>query len=128
MKLDKESIAKADPLLEDTLKQAGEDENIRAVVVLGSSVPAGQVDQEPHPSQFPSRQAWREAMVERRESQLEGEIGDTLEELRNLSLNPRGGTISRAVAVEGSARDIADSLALPGVNHAILDREIEALM
>lgn len=128
MKLDEEQIAKADPLLKDTLNKAQEDENIRAVVVLGSSTAANQGDQEPHPSEFPSYQAWREAMVERRKSQLAGEIGDTLEKLRDLSLNPRGGTISRAVAVEGTASNIADSLALPGVSHAILDREIEALI
>ncbi len=81
MKLDKEQIAKADPLLKDTLKQARGDENIRAVVVLGSSKPANQVDQEPQPSEFPSSRAWREALVKRRKKQLEGELGDTLEKL-----------------------------------------------
>lgn len=123
--LDEKRVAKTDPLLEETLKHARGDENIRAVVVLSSVEPTSRVDQEPHPSQFPSRQAWRKALINRRESQLSGEIGGTLEELRNLSLKPRGGTVGRAVVVEGPARDIAASLDLPGVRHASLDRTIE---
>jgi hypothetical protein len=127
MKIDERHVSKTDPLLEDTLKHAREDENIRAVMVLGSDKPTSRIDKELHPSQFPSRQAWRKALVEQHESQLEHEIGGTLEKLRRLSLKPRGGQIGRAVVVEGPAANIAASLTLPGVEHASLDRSIELL-
>ena len=125
MKLNERHIAKTDPLLEDRLKHAREDENIRAVMVLEPEEPTGSIHKQPHPSQFPSRQAWREALVEQRKGQLEDEIGGTLKELRELALKPQGGKIAQAVVVEGPAANIASSLDLPGVRHARLDREIE---
>ena len=125
MKLADRHVAKTDPRLEDTLKHAQEDENIRAIVVLEPDAPTNRVDKKLHPSQFSSRQAWREALIEQRENQLAGEIGSTLEELEKLSLKPRGGKVGRAVVVEGPARDIAASLDLPGVIHASLDRPID---
>ena len=125
MKLADRHVAKTDPRLEDTLKHAQEDENIRAIVVLEPVRPANRVDKKLHPSQFSSRQAWRQALIEQRENQLAGEIGGTLEELEKLSLKPRGGKIGRAVVVEGPARDIAASLDLPGVIHASLDHPID---
>jgi hypothetical protein len=124
LKLNEKHIAKTDPLLEDRLKHAREDENIRAVMVLGPEEPTGSIHKQPHPSQFPSRQAWRETLVKQRKGQIEGEIGGTLKQLRELSLNPQGGKIGQAVVVEGPAANIASSLDLPGVHHASLDREI----
>ena len=124
MKLNERHIAKTDPLLGDRLEHAREDENIRAVMILGPEETSSSVHKELHPSQFPSRQAWREALVEQRKSQLEDEIGGTLKELRELALKPQGGKISQAVVVEGPAANIAASLDLPGVRHASLDREI----
>jgi hypothetical protein len=124
MKLNERHIAKTDPLLEDTLKHARGDENIRAVMIVGPEEPTSSVHKQPHPSQFPSRQAWRDALVKRRKGQIEGKVGDTLKQLRELSLNPQGGKISQAVVVEGPAANIAASLDLPGVRHASLDREL----
>ncbi len=124
MKLDGRHVAKTDPFLEDTLKRAREDESIRAVIIVEPDAPPDSGDREPHPSEYPSRRAWREALIERRESRLADEIEGTIEELRKLSLKPRGGKMGRAVVVEGSARDIAASLELPGITHATLDRRI----
>jgi len=125
MELSANTAAKIDPLLRERLRNAREDETIRVVMVLGEDEHSSRIDREMHPSQFPSRTAWREALIKQRQSQLASEIGDTLEGLRERSLQPRGGTISHTVVVEGSVRDIVSSLELPGVRHASLDRPIE---
>ncbi len=124
MELSANKAAKIDPLLREKLQGARGDETIRVVMVLGEDEHSSRIDRQLHPSQFPSRTAWREALIKQRGSQLEDEIGDTLESLRRLSLQPRGGTIGRTVVVEGPVRDIVSSLELPGVRHASLDRPI----
>lgn len=128
MKLDKRHTEKIDPLLRDALRRAEEKEILRTVMVLGpesKDAEKGLREQELDPSQFPSRVEYRQALIKHRQAKLADDIGDTLQALRDLSLTPRGGTISRAVVVEGSARQILASLDLPGVRHASLDRPIQ---
>ena len=130
MILEKVHMDKTDPLLQDALRQAGEDEILRAVMLLGpadggDNEEKGWVGQEPDPSQFPSRKAYRQALIEQRQSQLAGDIGQTVEALQELSLAPRGGKISRVVVVEGQTHQILTALDLPGVQHASLDQPIE---
>jgi hypothetical protein len=128
MKLRKGHIDKTDPLLQDVLGQADGSEVFRVVMLLGSESKEEErrsLDQEPDPSQFPSRKAYRQALIDQRQSQLADDIGQTLETLQELSLAPRGGKISRVVVVEGQAQQILTALDLPGVQHASLDQAIE---
>jgi len=92
---------------------------------LGPDEQDGDVDQDLRPDQFPSRAAWREALIERRKAQVAHDIGSTLQALRDLSFKVGGGTTSRTVVVEGTAQNILASLELPGVRHASLDRPIQ---
>lgn len=125
MKIDERYLTKADPQLRNALKEAKGSEVLRAIMLLGSDEEGHDLDQDLHPSEFPSRRAWREALIARRQRELELEIRDTLQALKNLDLKARGGKTSRTVVVEGPARQILTSLELPGVRHASLDRSIE---
>jgi hypothetical protein len=128
MKLEDRHVQKIDPLLQDALGQAEDEEILRAVMVLGpesGDTEKGWRGEAPEPSQFRSRKAYRQALIEQRQSQLVEDIGQTLEALRDLSLTPRGGKTSRVVVVEGPAHQILTALDLPGVQHASLDRPVE---
>lgn len=123
MKLNEELVAKIDPLLEEALRKAKGNELIRAVMILEpqiTTVTKSSLNQ----NQFPSYQAYRLALIDRRKSQLADELGDTIQALQNLCLKTLGGTLSRVVVVEGSADAIVRSLELPGVKHVTLDRLI----
>jgi hypothetical protein len=66
-------LRKADPLLEKALKEAEEDDVLRCVMVLGPDREDGgeqSVSPEVHPSDFPSKRAFREALIEQRQHQL----------------------------------------------------------
>ena len=125
MQLNERYIAKIDSLLRDALADAPDDAILRAVMVLGPDEGSeGASEPDLHPSAFPSRVAWRQALIARREQQLARETGRTVDALRDLCLRPCGGTIGRTVVVEGTAQHILTSLELPGVLHASLDRPI----
>lgn len=130
MKLRESHIAKIDGLLREALEEAAGEETIRAVMVLASDADEQAAEDvetasEPQPSQFPSRAAYRQAMIERRQTLVRRGIGKAKQDLANLSLNPRGGGIGHTVVVEGLASRVLASLDLPGVRHASLDRRIE---
>lgn len=130
MKLRKGHVNKIDPLLQDALRQAEGNEILRAVMLLGPESGDAEkvwVSRELDPSQFPSRKAYRQALIEQRQSQLADDIGQTLEALQDLALAPRGGKVSRVVVVEGQAHQILTALDLPGVQHASLDQPIELI-
>ncbi len=125
MQRDGRYSAKIDPHLRDALADAPDDTILHAVMVLdpdADNEESGEPDL--HPSAFPSRAAWRRALLARREQQLARDTGRTVDALRDLCLRPRGGTVGRTVVVEGTARHIRASLELPGVLHASLDRSI----
>ncbi|MFN9558849.1 MAG: NACHT domain-containing protein [Dolichospermum sp.] len=124
MNLKEDQISKIDPLLEEFLMNARGDEKIRVIMTLGDENQLRNNQALPmlEPGNFPSPIAYRQALIERRKNQLSEVIGNTIQELRNLSLKPLGGTMSRVVVVEGSATDILNSLELSGVNNVSLDQ------
>ncbi|MDB9449280.1 NACHT domain-containing protein [Dolichospermum circinale] len=124
MNLKEDQISKIDPLLEEALMNARGDENIRVIMTLGDENQLRNSQTLPilEPGNFSSSIAYRQALIERRKNQLSQVIGDTIQELQNLSLKPVGGTMSRVVVVEGSAIDILNSLELSGVNNVSLDQ------
>jgi thiol-disulfide isomerase/thioredoxin len=124
MNLKEDQISKIDPLLEEFLMNARGDENIRVIMTLGDENQLRNSQALPmlEPGNFSSSIAYRQALIERRKNQLSQVIGDTIQELQNLSLKPLGGTMSRVVVVEGSATDILNSLELSGVNNVSLDQ------
>lgn len=123
MKLCETYLAKTDPLLRDALENANGDEILRCLMLLGGQE-APVASQELDPSQFPSRQAYREALIAQRQELLAHQTSHTRKALQALSLKPRGGDISMIVVVEGTACKIWAALALPGIRHATLDRVI----
>ena len=126
MKLNESQIAKIDPLLEEVLMRAKGDEVIRAIMSLGDENQLNSNASNPplEPQQFTSSEAYRQALIDRRKSQLTEVLGDTIQALQQLSLKTLGGGLSRVVVVEGSADAILRSLALSGVNHVTLDQLI----
>ncbi|MDZ8184214.1 MAG: NACHT domain-containing protein [Nostoc sp. ChiSLP02] len=126
MKLNESQIAKIDPLLQEVLMSAKGNEVIRAIMSLGdeNQIRLNANNSSLKPQQFTSSEAYRQALIEQRKSQLAEMLGDTIQELQQLSLKPIGGELSRVVVVEGTADDILRSLSLSGVNHVTLDRLI----
>ena len=123
-------IAKIDSLLRDVLMDALGNEVIRAVMVLApETLPKGEEvsPPTPDPSSFQSREAYRRAMIAIRQKQVKDSIRKTRQQLDALFLNPRGGTVGYTVVVKGPAHHVLDSLKLPGVQHASLDREIHLI-
>lgn len=128
MKLDDIHTEKIDPLLRDALNQAQEDKVLLVAMVLDSEsndVENGDKSQKLDPSQFGSREVYRKALIDQRQTKISSDTGNTRRALTELSLKVRGGAISRIVVVEGTARQILAALELPGVRHASLDRPIE---
>jgi hypothetical protein len=124
MNLKEDQISKIDPLLEEALINARGDEKLRVIMTLGdeNQLRSHQNVANLKPADFPSHTAYRQALIERRKNQISEVIGDTIQELQNLSLKPIGGTMSRVLVVEGSATDILSSLELSGVNNVNLDQ------
>jgi hypothetical protein len=130
VKLSKTHLEKIDPKLQEVLEKAKGDEIVTCLMLLGPELEDAKqrsASEELNPAQFPSRKAYREKAISQRKDELAHNIGITLQKLRDLSLNPRGGNISPTVVVEGMARQILAALELPGVRHASLDRPIELI-
>ncbi|NEP57422.1 MAG: NACHT domain-containing protein [Symploca sp. SIO2G7] len=130
MKLTESHIAKIDPLLEEELIRAEGNERLRVAMAIGSDK-ANQSgedhSQKPHPSDFNSPRAYRQALIDRQRNQLARELDTTIQALKDLSLEIYGGTTSRIVVVEGTAYQIFSSLDLPGVRSASLDQTIRRI-
>jgi len=132
MKLNKRHIDKIDVLLEDALLNARGDELLKVVIVLDSQranreTLSQQLSQQPKPSEFPNRTAWRKALIAQQQTQLAKAIGDQIEGLKDLSLTTHGGITTNIVVVEGAARQILRALELPGVSHASLNQPLVIL-
>jgi hypothetical protein len=95
-------------------------------MILDTSAASPRSDESdlPKPSQFPDRIAYRQALIAKQKAARTESIGATIESLKDLSLRVQGGEITPAVIVEGAAKDILISLALPGVRSVALDRPI----
>jgi hypothetical protein len=118
---------KADATLQHALDRAHDDQVLTAILLLehpdhGGSppLPSDIVD----PSQFPDRVAYRKALIELRQKQMASDNAETLGQLETFQLSPRGGLISHAVVVEGTAANLLHALDLPGVSRAILDQPV----
>jgi hypothetical protein len=147
MKLSAMTKEKADDHLRSALTKAKQDDRIRAILILepdakvdesdpdrrasskskaekeGKSLRGSELSQasDLKPSQFPTRTAYREALIDLRQSELSEGIGETIQRLRDLSLEVHGGQSTRAVVIEGSASNIDRGLQLPGVRSGALD-------
>jgi hypothetical protein len=126
MTLDNEinQTAKADPLLQNALRQATEDETLRVLVSLRPESQAEVEPGAPSPEQFSDRVSYRQAIIQHQQVHQGQNLEKAIGELKRLSLDVQGGAISPVVVVTGSAKDIARALDLPNVTHASLDREI----
>lgn len=117
------SLRKADRALRRALEQAAPDEVLRAVLQLVVQNSGG--TDPPDPGDFPSRVAYREALIRRRYEALAGQIDPTTEALRRLDLSPQSmGSTPALVVIEGTAARIRSALRLPSVRHASLDRPL----
>ncbi len=129
MKMSKRMAAKADSPLCEALAQAKGDDVLSAVMLLGSEESDSGIsdDDRIDPAHFTSRTEYRKKLIEQRSADVKSEIGETINKLSDLSLNPRGGKIGRAIVVEGPARQIAAALDMPSVRHASLDRRVRLI-
>jgi hypothetical protein len=114
--------SKADPALCRALSRAEGKDVLRVLLLLAPA--SHDSDAEPDPKAFPSRAEYRRALIERRQAQIQAQIGPTIEALHRLGLSPKGGTLSRGVVVEGPAKTVAAALELSAVEHASLDRPV----
>lgn len=128
MRVNRKILNKADPELREALKNAEGEEVLSAILLLGPDQEERCTNtEELSPSQFPSRTDWRKALIAQRQQQMEQEIGGTIQALRDLGLEPHGGTITRAVVVQKEAQQVVKALELPGVRHASLDQPIDLI-
>jgi hypothetical protein len=115
---------KADQLLQAALQRTGKT-SLRAILFLRSL--DGKISAEenpPDPGKFSSRTAYREALIDHRQRSLARSQGDTIQQLVELGLDPRGGKTLRAVVVEGEPEKLRQALELPGVARGVLDRQM----
>lgn len=123
MKLSTHQISKIDNALKEALEQAEGHEFLRTVMVLGSPRKE-QSGSKLKPSDFPSRTAYREALISDTQQHQSTYLGNVKKGLADLALDVKGGAISQSVVVEGTAGNILSSLELPEVRHASLDQPI----
>jgi hypothetical protein len=122
MELNQAQISKIDTALQETLVYAQHDEMIRVIIVLRTE--EASANSVLMPSQFASRQAFRQALINQRRQQMSIEVEDTLESLRRLSSKTLGDSVSPVIVFEGNALQILRALELPGVHYVSLDRLI----
>jgi predicted NACHT family NTPase len=124
--LSESHIRKSDPILLARLADAKEEEVLRVAMMLTADSLSQNMNLPTlEPSQFSSRVAYRQALIQRQQTFLEATIGSTIQDLQNLSIKTYGGTTSRVIIAEGTAKQILKSLELSGVYHASFDQAIE---
>lgn len=127
MKLSREQETKVDQPLLESLSHEGGDRLIRVIMTLRADDTEDQSAQGPEdvqPSKYGSRESYRAALIERQRKLMALQLEQTRHSLESLALCVRGGKLGRTVVVEGSAKQIASSLELPGVERVRLDIEI----
>lgn len=107
--------AKVNDALARVLGAASPVDPVRAVLVL--TPPTSERGPSPTPADFPNREAFRRAMIDREAARRDPQV---LDALRHRGLHPRGGELG-AVAVEGTAEQLVGALTLAGIQHALLD-------
>lgn len=124
MKIRSDLQEKTDEGLRAALQAAEEHEVLRTLMLLETDDDE-EAPLEPHPQDYPSRQAYRAALISQKADQAQMRQRTIREALVARSLELRGGAFGNALIVEGTARDIVASLELPGVKHASLDAIFE---
>jgi hypothetical protein len=117
-------LDKCDPSLRDALQNAQEGDSLCVVLLLdtGPEPPEPDLPLE----DFPSRQAWQQAISRIARERILKAVGTTLEGLRSLGLDPQGWELGQVV-VRSSPGVIAAALDLPGVKFAVLDWKLGLL-
>ena len=120
----KKNLSKADEPLREALKQAEPKQTLQAVVVLDPAADAGAAAEPFGLGETGMQMESRKATIARRARELADQLGPTLQALRALGLEVRGGRLGRTIVVKGAARDLLASLDISGVRQAALDRLI----
>lgn len=126
VKLTSADVAKADAALRQRLDEAKPGDTVRVVMILDPSQTSGLSHESkvPKPTEFPDRVAYREALITKQKAAMTDSVGATIQSLKDLSLKVHGGEVTRAIVVEGAAKDLLASLGLPGVRSATLDQPL----
>ena len=122
MPQDSSFLDKIDPLLQEKLANAPENEILRVIMRLNGENKSNLNLNSISPADFPNRIEYRKALIAARQQQLAGDIGVTKQALENLALKTYGGTNTRSLVVEGTVNQILQSLELSGIESANLDR------
>ncbi|MEM8721668.1 MAG: NACHT domain-containing protein [Cyanobacteria bacterium P01_G01_bin.39] len=115
-------LNKIDPLLQDKLANASDNEILRVVMRLRSENQVNTESTAISPADFPNRIEYRQALIAQRQKQLAGDVGATKKAIANLVLETYGGVNTSSLVVEGTVEQILQSLDLSGIESATLDR------
>ena len=123
------SLEKADPQLKKTLKGSPPGKIVRAILTLAdmednaSKGPAATLDK----VSFGEREDYRAALIDKQKGLISRQNEETIQNLEKLGLSLFGGSISRAIVVEGPVEKVKSSLNLSGVVSASFDRLVIAV-
>lgn len=114
--------AKLDPLLQQILANCDEGDRLLVIMVLEDT----KIDNNHiKPWKFSSRAEYRQALIEHRKEQLAtGVAGETIKQLKELSLVICGGEINSFLIVEGTAEKVMQAVYIPGIKLICLDQDI----
>src|SRR5438105_3450887 len=98
---------KVNSTLKKALRSAQGDEELRVIMNLYVPEELNEQMKKIQPSQFQSRQAWREALIHLRTEQFALHLKPTIVKMKELPLSVHGGTIQPILVVDGNARNIA---------------------
>lgn len=96
----------------------------KAVIVLNLPETESSPSKGLRPHDFPSRKAYRQALIEQRTSAIARSLCEVKSALRELSLQVIGGTTSNVVVVEGPDKQIRKARDIEGVLQVIVDQPV----
>ncbi len=105
--------------------QSSEPNQMLRVILIVSDPRTACEEPDLKPSAYATTADYRRALIKRRSDHLVQAHGETLQTLKDLSLEVHGGTLNRAVVVTGPVDQIRKALALPAIEQALLDHSIE---
>jgi hypothetical protein len=111
--------------LRDVLTAASTSGEVRVLLSLRST--AALLDKPPSPTEFASLEEYRRELIARRERELAGGVGQTIEALKALGVRLIGESPLRTVVADATAEQIVVALSLAGVERATLDRPLELI-
>ena len=120
--------AKIDPLLQEVLTNAGEDEQLQVIIIFQEDNLDASSTNHILPSEFPSRAEYRKALTEHRKKQLAITLEQTVTALQNLSIDIQWqGETSKALVAKGLKSQILEAVNLPGIKSILADRIVEII-